>query len=734
MFKDDRMIAILTGILLMVLVGTVIQRADGVSGLFGSEEPVAPAVPVTALTHDSVTVPAQALARIDVLANDMGLASQDKATLAITQPPSCGRVFVQAGSLQYLSEPACAGVQSLTYAVTTGGIELQATVEINVLGVNGMPVTRQEQQEIATSQTEPAQVGGSAVQSDQKGVQQEQANTPVEEEVADASQPEPAQAADEPEPSQVEPQEQQRREPRIIYSKAPVTAQEPAEQGQPSLLDTLSLGGADQASAAQPNQTQPVSGELAVAPATPAEGLTTHIPGHPDPVHVAELPGLPVTIPESQQSLAPEPNSAPPTHSTESLLAMMTQPDVAAAPVNDTSEFLIAIVELREPVSTPPETLAMLEAGVGFDDRLASRTFADMGRDLDVGARSGAELLSSVQEPSAALEALPVDRNQANFVPRVHETEPLAKPSVVNGEATPSQSSQESGLEVARLDPGLTGAQPQAPEAPLSAPIPVIKQDFPPPDSEATETRPVIKEACTVPTSTSLDVRRAGQTIVGIVAPCHAGTVAELSYSGLRFAVTLDGKGEGQILALGFEPNSPALIKFENDEVVDFDLPFKGMDRVSRVALVWDMPVTLELNALEFGAPVGTEGHVGPQNPRSFTDVRRSGGGYLKSYRAAFGRGLNVEVYTHYARRGGESGIVKMMIDFASRNRDRLEGTCGGGTYATPQFMVVRSERGKLDRPVVRRLAALDCSRVAEEIGDKRLISSAVADLIISRN
>ena len=106
MFKDDRMIAILTGILLMVLVGTVIQRADGVSGLFGSDEPVAPAVPVTALTHDSVTVPAQALARIDVLANDTDVDGDDQVEIVLGH---CGYPIgtSSAGSLTVFGDAQC---------------------------------------------------------------------------------------------------------------------------------------------------------------------------------------------------------------------------------------------------------------------------------------------------------------------------------------------------------------------------------------------------------------------------------------------------------------------------------------------------------------------------------------------------------------------------------------------------------------------------------------------------
>lgn len=243
---------------------------------------------------------------------------------------------------------------------------------------------------------------------------------------------------------------------------------------------------------------------------------------------------------------------------------------------------------------------------------------------------------------------------------------------------------------------------------------------------------PGAAEACTVPPSTELEIRRAAQTVIRINAPCQADTIAELSYSGLRLAIPLDRQGRGSVVALGFEASAPAIVRFSDDAVLDFDIPFPDVNRIDRVAVVWNVPVALELHALEFGAQSGSQNHVHPGNRRKFSDVRRSGGGFLHGYRSYAGVGQNAQIYTHWKRGGARNGIVKLMIDYASRNRDRLEGTCGEGTYAAPGFVVLRSSAGRMDRPVVRRLAALPCSRIAKEIGDKRLISGAIDDLVIA--
>ncbi|MEL6999227.1 MAG: hypothetical protein AAFP68_13270, partial [Pseudomonadota bacterium] len=123
--------------------------------------------------------------------------------------------------------------------------------------------------------------------------------------------------------------------------------------------------------------------------------------------------------------------------------------------------------------------------------------------------------------------------------------------------------------------------------------------------------------------------------------------------------------------------------------------------------------------------------HVRPDNPRSFQDVRRRGGGFLHTYRSYARVGQNAQIYSFWHRRGGRSGVVNLMIDFASRNRDLLDGTCGDGKYAAPSFLIIRSEAGRLERPILRKLAAIDCSYVTQEVGDKRLISGAVSDLLV---
>lgn len=222
-------------------------------------------------------------------------------------------------------------------------------------------------------------------------------------------------------------------------------------------------------------------------------------------------------------------------------------------------------------------------------------------------------------------------------------------------------------------------------------------------------------------------MERGGSTRVTVASPCHGATAAELSYSDIRLGVALDRYGNGAIEVMGFERVSRARLVFNDGQALDFDIPFSGLDRIDRVAIVWDEPIALEIHALEFGARQGSEGHVHPGNPRSFRDVRRRGGGFVNAYAPVDGVGQSVQVYSYWLRRGGRIGAVDLFIDFTSRRVDRMAETCGQGSFAAPRLTVLRAERGEMGRATQKRLAAAPC-----DMPSSRLIDGAVDDIIVS--
>ncbi|MEL6217622.1 MAG: hypothetical protein AAFR79_04025 [Pseudomonadota bacterium] len=111
MFKDDRFISILSGVVLMIAIGTVVQRGGPLVEYFGggSQGPV--------LVRDRADATPGALTVVDVLANDRELTQRNRAELQITGAPGCGKAFVQDSRVHYVPEDSCVGEQRIGYSV-----------------------------------------------------------------------------------------------------------------------------------------------------------------------------------------------------------------------------------------------------------------------------------------------------------------------------------------------------------------------------------------------------------------------------------------------------------------------------------------------------------------------------------------------------------------------------------------------------------------------------------------
>ncbi|MEO1722725.1 MAG: hypothetical protein AAFR84_10015, partial [Pseudomonadota bacterium] len=128
------MISILSGIVLMLAIGTLVQRQDLVADFFGDGSGDATTL---ALRPDEVSVAPDTLTRIDVLANDTGFAEGDEDKLAVLTQPGCGRVFVQGGALQFLAENDCQATQKITYTIEDRDDLEPGVVVVSVIGATG---------------------------------------------------------------------------------------------------------------------------------------------------------------------------------------------------------------------------------------------------------------------------------------------------------------------------------------------------------------------------------------------------------------------------------------------------------------------------------------------------------------------------------------------------------------------------------------------------------------------
>ncbi|MEM6676511.1 MAG: hypothetical protein AAF675_01435 [Pseudomonadota bacterium] len=846
------MISILSAIVLMLAIGTLVQRQDLLSDLFGDSEP-----DDLALVSDEISVSPDTLTRVDVLENDTGLPDDAAERLEAVGQPGCGRVFVQAGAIQFLAENDCEAVQQFQYGIA--GLEADpGVVTVRVIGATGIRNAPEPSHGGGIALTAPRPAGGEAVSVDSKALvvaddtaparplptinvpsAATQPVAPVPDQTELAAAPRPAA----PGPSNPRPIASQPSvpgsaaapglaapslprsglggglaladtSPTIGTSRAPSAPISSGAIGASSAPSVPTIGGLGAPSApsapggvaiSAPAPSVPGGGsQLALAqppsPASPSIGRSSPAPATPGPASPsapsatggATGPAAPSigglsspSVPSSgfpspsgpSSPAAPTIGTAPsgsgsgpsigapaapsaPRIDTRTLIANAPEPTApagiggglsvpsaggsgAAASLASREQSVAPTVPGHggapqpgsiRPQATPTLALARVEVPtqIAAPSRDAGETLELAGveenaettrtSNLSVGSVATGGAAVAFAAPTSGLRDLMELRDTMSAIPLIDTTGPdaLVRPDLRVGQP---------GLEIGALSPNdviepLPGRRPDAvrPEADQALP-----------EDVEIAALPRGELACVVPPSITLDVASAGETLLMITSPCHADSVAELSYHDMRFGVRIDRTGRGEIKMLGFETSSDATLVFADDETLEFSVPFTGVERAERVALTWDAPILLGLHAVEFGSDYETDGHVRTDMTRDFRSVRRRGGGYMTVFTPIEGVGDHVQIYSHWVRRGGKTGVVKMYVDFTSRHRDRLPAACGRGEHARPSFSIIRSSRGRVEEPNTRRLGAIACDDVAEKEGDDPLIGAAVRDIIISQ-
>jgi hypothetical protein len=748
LFKDDQMISILTGVVLMLAIGMFVQRIDGVNDLFGGNSDA------LVLNDDEIVAPPGSLMRIDVFANDTGIKPSHRQGLRIAGEPSCGRTFVKDGIVEYLPVGQCSGDQIIRYSIDGAGDGQTGTILARVQEMSVDDAKTEQAAAAPAEETSPdAKLAAAAkevapsdvaVEVDQAPVQSgEDQPTGVDEET-----PEPVLAFTSENTDEAEPTA------KVSMATIEPTAKSDLSGDTEAKSDAALLAALDSSAFESPETLAPATEEapqqleaasLAAIDSEQTDGQTEDAARAEDDERDIIIAAI---APTSEAPAQAETPNVETTVSTEPTLSD-TPPTVSPAPRAVQSIPSFGIDRPAVAVTKDGAVVGHLSpTGQGepqSEDEAETRSSSLFG--FFSGGSSDAEVAPKTEFMGAVIER----RARRPLRPRVpRRARKTGELTVGRTDQTFSGVESSSQAKIALAAP--TEQVVDAPQFGGALPVFPLDKSQPEPEKEVdtpklaarpdTEVEPVqqpaaqpstVAENCVQEPEVWLDVRRAGFTVIDVEAPCQAGSIARLDYSEMSFGIAINEEGSGQFVALGFEHQSDATLSFADGKVTELQIPFIDIEKISRIALVWDAPVDIELNALEFGADFGTASHVSPENPRGFSDVRRSGGGFLTGKRSIDGVGQNAQIYSHWHRARGQTGAVNLLIDYVSRSRDQLAGTCGDGAHATPQFMVLRTEHGKLQRPEIRRLAAEDCSRITEGSSGNSMITNAVEDLLITK-
>ena len=228
----------------------------------------------------------------------------------------------------------------------------------------------------------------------------------------------------------------------------------------------------------------------------------------------------------------------------------------------------------------------------------------------------------------------------------------------------------------------------------------------------------------------------AGQMRLELTSKCRAGQRVSLRYAGVTFVRAFDNAGYLGFTLDCFAGAEPGLqIAFEDRTTKNVPVVAQDLKAVTKIALIWQAGINLDLHAYEYAAKHGSRGHIWAEAAgsleASFVQTKNGGRGHGFMSITDDGKtsGDHVEVYTFWHKTGQKFGLVTTAVDYNTRG-DIPEGeTCGNGEHANVAYQsVIRTRKGKvsMERGTI---AGIACGTRLSVL--TRYIRAAVRDLRI---
>ena len=229
---------------------------------------------------------------------------------------------------------------------------------------------------------------------------------------------------------------------------------------------------------------------------------------------------------------------------------------------------------------------------------------------------------------------------------------------------------------------------------------------------------PVVSVATAVCSATKIDPIpvQGGRTRFSVVSPCRKGEKVTINYAGFSQSGRLNDEGIREFEVDLFAGDQTIVeFVFEDGERMSRLPVTNDIDQVSKVAIVWNGPVNLDLHAFEYSSRIGDNGHVWAGAPSSYEDALRTvrrirkGQGFLSSQSSGIDDGDHAEVYTFLLDDDQKNGVIETAIHYATRGAIPHGETCDDRRYASVKFKVFLTVRGQLSEMVTRQFSSVPC-------------------------
>ena len=709
MFKDDKMMTLLTGLVLAIFAGTMVQYGDSIVSLLSSDN-------TESTEDDYFTALSGSEQKLDVLANDIL-----RGPLAITSVPACGSLRLGVNqTLVYQSDSTCEGEQVFSYCVVGPDGCTAHDVTISVVGstaattavasVQTPETVVPEQAPVATAQTSDAVETPAAVE-----ITQQAAADATPQSVGS-----PAPVVVNAMPVLVSPDDSAPDVDTVVASiRPPMLAAPqigefvaPGDAAAQLRSEAAALSAANLAS----NEAVSVTANTSIgqmdtgftAPSLGDEGVSL---------------GRSVVVAGTSLGSAGGPEVESSAAVAIAALDQQSTVSAAQAPALSATESSVAdrVEILAQGPFAPEETqvlttfadpnVAANDANIGGNDQqftgetviaatatLPSPDVAGLAVDNTVALIDASPTLATLD-----LEDTDVLLDRTSDIALLSTTAPAAARTIDSGLQTPPAPDTSSNMPLALVSAATTllpsiDATPERPRLLMrhvalnTAPVALAATDpaIVSPPSIDSSAAPALQTASLVPEATGPAESVPGDTVCDIAldtlsrpgaevelivsAACRPNEMFTVSHAGLMFSAMTGDDGSHAVRFPAMETAAKITVEFSDGAQARTLAMVSDADSMLRSGISWQGDSVLALNAYEFGALPGSLGHVSAATPRDYRAARILGGGYMVELGDVDSLGAaHSIIYSMPVSRATPEGIITLSLQIESAG-----SACGG--------------------------------------------------------
>jgi hypothetical protein len=218
------------------------------------------------------------------------------------------------------------------------------------------------------------------------------------------------------------------------------------------------------------------------------------------------------------------------------------------------------------------------------------------------------------------------------------------------------------------------------------------------------------------------DTAPGAMVALSLDAPCAQSQRFTLHHNGLMFTQVTDGGGHASMLVPALAKSAVFIVAFPNGDGAVASADVESLEHYQRVAIQWQGDSGVQLHALEFGAEMGSDGHVWAGARRDVAAAANGDRGFMTLLGdATQPEPLLAEIYTFPSLLNGRDGAVALRVEAEVTQTNCARDIEAQALQTQPGGALVVQDLT---------LAIPEC----DAVGDFLVLKNLLNDLTIARN